>query len=60
MSFYEVLLRAKCGDHAAAEKLFARYRPLLVKESILLETFDEDLYQELCLQMYICIQKFKL
>lgn len=60
MSFYEVLLRAKCGDHAAAEKLFAMYRPLLVKESILLETFDEDLYQELCLQMYICIQKFKL
>ena len=47
MSFYEVLLRAKCGDHAAAEKLFAMYRPLLVKESILLETFDEDLYQEL-------------
>ena len=60
MSFYEVLLRAKCGDHAAAEKLFAMYHPLLVKESILLETFDEDLYQELCLQMYICIQKFKL
>lgn len=60
MSFYEVLLRAKCGDHAAAEKLFAMYRPLLVKESILFGTFDEDLYQELCLQMYICIQKFKL
>lgn len=60
MSFYETLLRAKCGDHAAAEKLFAMYRPLLVKESILFGTFDEDLYQELCLQMCICIQKFKL
>ena len=60
MSFYEVLLQAKCGDPVAAEELLTMYRPLLVKESILFGTFDEDLYQELCLQMCICIQKFKL
>ena len=60
MSFYETLLQAKCGNPAAAEELLTMYRPLLVKESILCGTLDEDLYQELCLQMCICIQKFKL
>lgn len=60
MSFYETLLQAKCGDPVATEELLTMYCPLLVKESILFGTFDEDLYQELCLQMCICIQKFKL
>lgn len=58
MSFCEKLLRAKYGDRTAIEDLLAMYRPLLVKESVLLGIFDEDLYQELCLQLYICIQKF--
>ena len=55
MSFCDKLLCAKYGDCAAIEELLAMYRPLLVKESILLGIFDEDLYQELCLQLYICV-----
>jgi len=38
----------------------ARYRPLLVKESICNGFFDEDLYQELCITLVNCIRNFRI
>ena len=60
MSFYEKLVRAKKGDAMAIEEIFMMYRPLLIKEAISYGVFDEDLYQELCLLMFLCVQKFDL
>ena len=58
MNFKELLIQAKSGDKDAEESIFALYKPLLVKESILDGTFDEDLYQELCITLLNCIRKF--
>lgn len=58
MNFKELLIQAKSGDKGAKEKLLALYKPLLIKESILDGTFDEDLYQELCITLLNCIRKF--
>lgn len=55
MNFKELLLRAKSGDEAAISEIVTMYKPLLVKESIVSGTYDEDLYQELCLTCYRCI-----
>ena len=60
MSFYEKLVRAKQGEAMAIEEIFMMYRPLLIKEAISYGVFDEDLYQELCLLMFLCVQKFNL
>lgn len=58
MNFKELLIRAKDGDKDAKEAILALYRPLLIKESIMNGTFDEDLYQELCITLLRCIRKF--
>lgn len=58
MNFKELLIQAKSGDKAAEESILALYKPLLIKESILDGTFDEDLYQELCITLLNCIRKF--
>lgn len=55
MNFKELLLRAKCGDEAAMSEIITMYKPLLVKESIVCGTFDEDLFQELCLTCLRCV-----
>ena len=47
MSFDELLYRAKAGDMDAKAEIFAMYRPLLIKYSLVNRRFDEDLYQEL-------------
>ncbi len=60
MNFLELLICAKAGDNEATEYILTMYQPLLVKESILEGALDEDLYQELCLQMFLCIQKFRV
>jgi hypothetical protein len=59
MSFPELLTSAQRGQGFAAELILKQYRPLLVKESILGGTFDDDLYQELCLTLMNCIRMFK-
>ena len=33
---------------------------MLLKESIVLGVFDEDLYQELCMTIVHCIEMFKV
>ena len=58
MNFKELLIQAKSGDKEAEESILALYKPLLIKESILDGTFDEDLYQELCITLLNCIRKF--
>lgn len=56
MTFLHQLISAKQGDNYAVEFLLEMYRPLLVKEAIVDGIFDEDLYQELCMQFCVCIR----
>ena len=56
MNFYELLILAKSGDDLANEKILAMYQPLLTKESVIDGVWDEDLYQELCIQLFLCIR----
>ena len=60
MIFKELMLRAKGTDKTAIGELLTMYRPLLLKESIVDGIFDEDLYQELCLTLLSCVQKFRV
>ena len=60
MSFDELLFRAKAGDMDAKAEIFAMYRPLLIKYSLVNRRFDEDLYQELVSTLLQCIQRFQI
>ena len=60
MNFYELLILAKSGDDLANEKILAMYQPLLTKESVIDGVWDEDLYQELCIQLFLCIRKSRM
>ena len=60
MNFKDLLLMAKCGDEIAMSEIIAMYKPLLVKESIVCGTFDEDLFQELCLICLHCVHKIRI
>ena len=56
MSFDELLFRAKAGDMDAKAEIFAMYRPLLIKYSLVNRRFDEDLYQERAGERRKCIR----
>ncbi len=58
MDFEVVLKKAKEGDEKAQEEIFRMYRPLLIKNSMDNNVFDEDLYQELSEILLKCIIKF--
>ena len=58
MKFEELLICAKLGDDNARQELLEMYRPMLVKASIINGSFDEDLYQELCVVLMKSIEKF--
>ena len=60
MKFQDLLLHAKVGNQDAIHTILEMYRPLLFKESIVLGSFDEDLYQELCMTLVHCIEVFKV
>ena len=60
MNFEMLLERAKAGDKEAREEIFRMYRPLLIKNSMDWNVFDEDLYQELCVTLLDCIRKFRI
>ena len=60
MNFYELLILAKSGDDLANEKILAMYQPLLPKESVIDGVWDEDLNKELCIQLFLCIRKFRM
>lgn len=55
MNFKELLQRAKMDDQQAKQEIIAMYRPLLVKEAVVNGVFDEDIYQELCETLLLCI-----
>ncbi len=60
MSFCDLLVRAKVGEEAAMEELLNMYKPMLVKYAIINGTFDEDLYQELCITLVNCIRLYRM
>ncbi len=60
MNFKELLQRAKMDDQQAKQEIFSMYQPLLMKEAVVNGVFDEDIYQELCETLLLCIQKFHI
>lgn len=60
MRFEELLLQAQTGEKRAQEEIFQMYRPLLIKNSMNRNVFDEDLYQELSSTLLNCIYKFRI
>ena len=59
-NFKNLLVRAKENDAAAYAEILNMYKPLPIKESILNGSFDEDLYQELCIVLLKCIRKIQV
>ncbi len=60
MSFEKLLEQAKSGDKNAQEEIFRMYRPLLIKNAMEQNRFEEDLYQELSATLLNCIRKFRI
>lgn len=60
MNFEELLLQARAGDETAMTDILGLYKPLLIKASVLEGSFDEDLYQELCIILLKCIKQFRI
>ena len=60
MNFKELLMWAKNGDEQAKEEIFRMYQPLVIKNSMYMQVFDEDLYQELSETVLECINKFRI
>ena len=60
MSFKKLLEQAKSGDRNAQEEIFRMYRPLLIKNAMEQNRFEEDLYQELSATLLNCIRKFRI
>lgn len=58
VTFREILIRAKLGDETAKLEILEKYKPMLIKNSILNGRFNEDLYQEQCLILMKCINQF--
>ena len=60
MNFNEILLAAKTGNKQAITDMLDMYQPLLIKESVVDGSYDEDLYQELCMTLLKCINQFRI
>lgn len=60
MDFSEMLSAAKAGNKQAITDMLNMYQPLLIKESIVDGSYDEDLYQELCITLLRCIDYFRI
>ena len=60
MSFEKLLEQAKSGNKDAQEEIFRMYRPLLIKNAMEQNRFEEDLYQELSATLLNCIRKFRI
>ncbi len=48
------------GDQRAKEMIVSLYQPLLATEAVVNGVFDEDLYQELCETLFICIRTLRI
>ncbi len=60
MEFKKLLIRAKRGEKDALEKLLKMYEGLIVRNAIVNGVFNEDLYQDLCYNFLLCIDKFDI
>lgn len=60
MDFIEVMKRAQEGEETAIEQLIERYMSLLRHHTLVGQEGEEDLFQELCCTMLLCIKKFEL
>ena len=60
MNFKDTLISAKANDTMATMRLVNQYRPLLIKFSLINGNFDEDLYQNLIVNLLVCIQLFRI
>ena len=60
MDFNKLLLQAKDGEPETVSELLEIYKPLLTKNSIINGTFDEDLYQKLCITFFRCIHMSRI
>jgi len=60
MKFKDLLLNAKAGKELEIISILEMYKPLLIKNSIINGSFDEDLYQELCITLLNCIRSFRM
>ena len=60
MNFEKLLEQAKAGDEKAQEEIFRMYRPLLIKNAMEQNVFEEDLYQELSAILLSCIRRFRI
>ena len=58
MDFMELLKQAKTGNEPAIAEIMNR--PLLIKNSIIDGSFDEDLFQELSITLLRCIRQFRV
>ena len=59
MTFRELIIAAQNGDERAFETILDMYHPLLMKESIVNGSFDEDLFQEQCEVFTKCVKCFR-
>lgn len=60
MNFSDLIKNAKMGNSEAFETILKMYLPLIMKESIINGTYDEDLYQEQCMVLNKCIIQFEI
>lgn len=60
MDFIELLNQAKTGNEPAIVGIMEMYKPLLIKNSIINGSYDEDLFQELSITLLKCISQFRV
>lgn len=60
MEFDHLLMEAQQGNLKAQEEIIRMYKPLLIKNSMERNVFDEDLFQELSITLLNCIVKFRI
>lgn len=60
MEFDHLLMEAQQGNLKAQEEIIRMYKPLLVKNSMERNVFDEDLFQELSITLLNCTMKFRI
>lgn len=60
MEFEKLLVEAQQGNLKAQEEIMRMYKPLLIKNSMERNVFDEDLFQELSITLLNCIMKFRI
>ncbi|MCY6372795.1 helix-turn-helix domain-containing protein [Clostridium ganghwense] len=56
--FEELVILAHKGDTYALNEILKKFKPCLIKNSIINGKFDEDCFQELNVKLINCIYKF--